>query len=494
MSHDLEAQWAATALSAHLLSNPADCFATPPPTGSISTFSGREGRIAWPHADGFIEITDTSVTPHRVFPIALEFKRENEGVHGTLTALGQAHAYIHKGYAGSAIVVPESYATLPAAGSYLNDVLSKVSKADGIGVFAYSAPDRLATSPFHGKLTAAKPIRLNTAYTPSYQIQAQVKVETAWAHVREGSTEPDAIYRYLQSVKLISTGIAAPQSASPPAQLIAAIGAIAPGANVDHFLSNAPNNQTPDRAWRSFWFRYVLTPGMLIGWTQDATGTYLVNDVKSLLRRIDGQGLKSFFSGRRDSIKNALVDELNASTITPADAWKRLAKNFKERAHSYREDIDSSCAHLGFVDENGLLTESGFRFVDACERHLDPNAGVPRAIFSEALLNEGGFAAFLHYIWRLSDKKFASDPFAFSNVVSGRRPTFDQGAYLSWLESELADNLRVLKRGTSRGGVARKPFQAEFSLLRSLGLVGKGFRIGVGLPITWPEIQRAMRG
>ena len=203
---------------------------------------------------------------------------------------------------------------------------------------------------------------------------------------------------------------------------------------------------------------------------------------------------KCFFAGRSDSIKEKLCAALNDSTITVDAALERLVKNYFKRAHSYREDIDSGCEHLGFIDGEGRLTDSGYKFVDACERFGNPNEGLPRAIFLNALLNEGSLGAFLHYVHRLSEARFQSDPFAFSDSSLGRtrRPVFNNADYLIWLESEMETKLRVIRKVSRRGGAARRPFQAELAILRNFGIVSRKFRIGVGMVINWPVLQEAM--
>ena len=62
--------------------------------------------------------------------IALEYKRPNETVHGILTAIGQAFAYISKGYQGAVIVIPDSYPSCsdPAA-QIINFINTANSKA-----------------------------------------------------------------------------------------------------------------------------------------------------------------------------------------------------------------------------------------------------------------------------------------------------------------------------------------------------------------------------
>jgi hypothetical protein len=109
----------------------------------------------------------------------------------------------------------------------------------------------------------------------------------------------------------------------------------------------------------------------------------------------------------------------------------------------------------------------------------------------KAVPTDGCLGAFLHYVYRLSEQRFSADPLDFTRNVGGT-PSFDQDPYLAWLENEMATNLRVMRKVSARGGVARKPFQAELALLRNLGIVGSGFRIGVGLPVNWPAMQEAL--
>jgi hypothetical protein len=250
-----------------------------------------------------------------------------------------------------------------------------------------------------------------------------------------------------------------------------------------------------DRAWRYFWFKNVLTEDMMIGWRRNAAGEYEVNHVSSRIQRSDGAGLKQFFSGRSDSIKNKTVSNLNEGAISELAAWNDLAENFHNRAHSYREDIDSGLERIGFLDQDGRMTESGYRFLDACEKSGDPNTGLPRTLLSRALLDVGGLGTFLHYVYKLSDEVFSEDPFAFTNEQqrSGRPVLrFNQEEYLLWIEDALANRLRVLRKVSPRGGQTRKPFQAELALLRGFGLVAQGYRIGVGLPVNWPEVQKTL--
>ena len=486
MSHDLEASYAGAEVAAELLRNPEYCFRDVPDKASLSAYAAREGRNVWPHADGVIELGITGANI-RKYSIALEFKRPNEGLHGVLTAIGQAHAYLRKGYAGSVIVIPEVYSGLAASGAYVRDVLNLTSQNPAIGVFSYLPPDMSKPSPFAGRLALGRSMLIDAA-PPVVAPQAPSVTETQWAHVREGSSDPDAFFKYLQAVKLLGGGGLPPEAIIIPAPLIAAVQRVRPGADPVLYLSNAPRDGMTDRAWRYFWFKYILGPTNINGWTHNGV-SYDINGGPSSIIRSDGAGYKMFFVGRADSIKNRMVDKLNDGSLSEPDALDELVKNYNKRAHSYREDIDSGAEHLGFVDGEGRLSDEGYRFVDACERTGDPNNGLPRALFMSAVLRDGGLGAFLHYVYRLSEQKFSSTPLSFIDKNTGR---FESKPYLQWIEDEMANTLRVIRKVSPRGGASRAPFQAELALLRGLNIVGDKFRIGVGLVINWPEFQDAL--
>jgi hypothetical protein len=488
MSHDIEASYAAAEIINSILACPSDCFERLPAPGTVSGYAAREGRHTWPHADGVLELTITGAPRLTTYRIALEFKRRNEGLHGILTAIGQSYAYIKKGYAASVIVVPDQYPGFGHVGPYVSDLLDQTNPASSIGVYTYSEPNLSAVSPFAGKLKLHRALKVDVA--PVIPIaELPPRTETQWAHIREGSTEPDAIFKYLQSVKLLGgEGVEQTTPHIPPI-LVAATARNKPRDHPDKYLASCPNDTLADRAWRHFWFKYVLHPAAIEGWRRSQSG-YIINDAPSKLMRIDGGGKKMFFAGRRDSIKSVLVHKLNSNQLTVDAAAEQLVLNYSTRAHSYREDIDSSCEHLGFVDGDGRLTDEGYAFVDACERYGNPNVGIPRALFTKALLGEGALEAFLHYIHRLSDEKFKKDPLAFTKKTN-RGIGFESKPYLQWIESEMSGNLRVMRKVSLRGGTTRQPFQAELAILRRLGVVASDFRVGIGLSINWPELQSA---
>ena len=493
MSHDLEAAFAATEVVTHLLLTPGDCFVSPPAAGHLSGCTVHEGRFEWPHSDGLIELVDSSGASPLKYNIALEFKRPNEGRHGVLTAIGQSHAYLRKGYAGAVIVIPELYAGFSNPGPYVKEVLDLTSKSESIGVFTYTKPNMSVVSPFTGALTLHRRFNIDAVALISTDTPS-TRTATQWAHVREGSTDPDAFFKYLQCLKLLGGEGIEPFVPNILTGLRDAVERLRPGADPENYLSHCSNDTLPDRAWRRFWFKYVLHSTAIPGWQKDPAGRYLPNAVPLLIQKSDGSGQKMFFAGRSDSIKAKLCTELNSATVALDTALEKLAKNYFERAHSYREDIDSGCEHFGFIDREGRLTDSGYRFVDACERFGNPNEGVPRRMFLSALLNDGSLGAFLHYVHRLSEARFQDDPLSFSDSPVGgtKVPSFNNNNYLIWLESEMESKLRVIRKVSRRGGVARKPFQAELAILRNLGIVSRSFRIGVGMVINWPVLQEAM--
>ncbi len=492
MSHDIEAAYAATEIVSNLLSTPAACFSTPPLPGSLSGYAAREGRHTWPHADGVVELVVATSPSATYYSIGVEFKRNNEGLHGVLTAIGQSHAYLRKGYAGAIIVIPNRYAGFGDPGPYVREVLDMTSQSEAIGVYTYSKPDLSAVSPFAGKLQMHRALKIDVAPRIVAPLPLS-RTETQWAHIREGSTDPDAFFKYLQAVKLLGGGGVEPFVPMIPPAIADAVSRVRAGSTPEKYLSNCPNESLADKAWRHFWFKYVLHPAAIDGWSQDPSGTFIVNQERAQILRSDGAGQKLFFVGRSDSIKNRLVGELNTGAIALDNAYEQLAINFFRRAHSYREDIDSGCEHLGFVNSDGRLTDIGYSFVDACERYGNPNEGLPRAIFLKALLDEGSLGAFIHYIHRLSEERFRNDPLAFTGALrrAGAAPEFLQADYLNWIEGEMTNRLHVIRKVSLRGGAARRPFQAELAVLRSLGIVGE-YRLGVGLIVNWPELQEAV--
>jgi hypothetical protein len=483
LGHNIEADWASAELARGLQASPAFLL-EPAPPGGLQAFAGQEAGSSWPHADGLVSIKDARPGGPE-YAVAVEYKRHHEGVHGLLTAIGQAHAYLHKGYNAAVIVLPAAYATHADPGAYAASVIESTSATAPIGVVTYRDPDGGSTTPFAGKLDVARKFGLAPARAAGAVIR---RTETQWAHIREGSTTRDALYRYLLTARRFDPLEPEPRFAFPP-ELEAEVAVVSPGSDPNRYLSHTFDDSVRSRIWRRFWFDWLATHGVLTPWTM-AGGTFSVSGAATRLLRDDGRGPQMMFAGRSDSIKSVLVRGLNVGALSPVAAWGRFATNVHERAHSYREDIDSGLQHLGLIDAEGRPTEPGYRLVETCERSGGALSQAAVEFVAALLVQNGRLGAFLHYIYRLSEEVLGPDPHRFASNATGSW-RFDADQYLAFLETEMRDRLRVLRTVTPRGGAARRRFQAELALLRQYSLV-RNFRIGVGLEVNWIRVQEAM--
>ena len=486
MAHDLQAAWAASEV-AYIFNNKQDEIAgglgSP---GGWSFYTSREGKRQWPIADGVIIAENRTVTTP--LKIALEYKRPNEGLHGVLTALGQSLAYLEKGYNGSVIVIPKEYESHRAPGEHLERVLQKTAPTVPVSIYTYTEPDITATTPFRNKLNCIRDISLllnvgETETSDSY-------VKTLWAHLREGSSEPDAFFRYCQIAKRLTGLDREYHYPELPDELISAVARLSSETDPYKYLSYSVGDSFLDETWRIFWFLYVMNEASLPLY-EESSDPFVPNEKPSRLLQTDGVSYKKFFVGRTDSPKNMAVQKLNNGEYTENEAWDYYAKKIRNRAHSYREDIDSGLAAIGFISDDGRLTDLGYRFVDTCERTGKPNDGVALEIFGSSVLQNGQLGAFLYYIYRLSEQKFGETPLAFTTQRTNGSYKFNQSEYKSWLEDRFCNELFIIRKVSERGGSSRQPFQAEMAILRSLGYI-KGFRMGVGLEINWPRVQESM--
>jgi hypothetical protein len=477
MDHNTEAQWAAIEIAKCIIidnnivfsQNTAteDVFAVKPPT-------------TWPRPDALV----TATTTNDKYAIAVEYKRIKEGRHGVLTAMGQALGYIHKGYSGVLLVVPKSYPDEPDTGAYTKSVLDFSCKDKPIGVFTYDPTlNILSSSSFAHQIHCDREISLDTQSVP-----AEPEVmgsQQAWAFVREGETTPNVVFRWMQTAKTLRTTYPNPFVSD---EIKAAVERVKPGVDVYKYLAWASSNLPHDRIWRSLFFEYILHEEMQTIWTND--NPYTVNPAAIRLLQWDGiSPMERFGAARTDSIKNKIVEKLNTNEITETEAWEMFVKNIHERAHSFRETIDSGIDAIELIDEHGNPTMLGYKFVDACKNNDDnANASTPMAILRHAYLKHGKFADFLQYVFETSESKFRDDPSAFVN----NNGQFQEDDYLYWLGTEFHDTLRVINKVAQRGGVERKPFQAERTILKKFGLLTGNMRAGVGLEINWPAVQEAL--
>ena len=493
MSHDTEAAYASSEVADIIMVNQNNFFGNFGTQGAWSVYAGREGGHQWPLADGVILAENST---HNDVKIAFEYKRPNEGVHGILTALGQSFAYLEKGYDASVMVIPEAYSSHSMPGQHVKRVLEATSPDVPISIYTYKTPNLSATRPFHGKLQCVRDISLPNCRTITRTTTAATtgNVSTLWAHMREGMSHPDAFFRFCQSVKVITATGEDLAGINLPSELVAAIRRIDGNADPYKYLSNTPGDTISDKAWRYAWFNYYFWENLIPIWA--SSNPYVVNNTSTRIR-ISEESWQGLFSGRSDSIKEKLVKKLNEGTISEAEAWEEYAKKVRKDAHSYREVVDSGLYHIGYLNPEGTLTELGYKFVEACERVGTPYIGIPMEIFKASVLQNGQYGAMLHYIYRLSEEKFDTDLFAFSELDRNGNYSFKEQDYLVWIDDYFANELHISKKSTERAGGTRKPFQAELAFLKKMGFVRTNgrraaYRVGVGLEIDWPQVQSSM--
>lgn len=494
-SHNTEAAYASAEIASIIQDRQDHFFDNLGTTGAWSLFAGREGGFRWPLADGVINATN----PNRQLNIAFEFKRPNEGVHGILTALGQSYAYLEKGYDASVMCFPGRYSSHNYPGNHVNRIIESTAPDIPIWIFTYEEPDLSATRPFQNKLTCVRDISLSSCRSIQRDRSAVAstgRVTTLWAHVREGMSHPDALFRFCQSVKIVSSSGENIAIDIIPQQLIDAVSRIAPNADVFKYLSNTVSDGILDMAWRRLWFCFYFWEDMMPLYRGNSP--YTVNDTSTKIK-IDEKTFQNLFSGRVDSIKARLVNQLNKGTITEDAAWEEYARKVRKDAHSYREVIDSGLYHMGFLSPNGDLTDLGYKYVDACERSNSAYQTLPMEILRGAVLQNGQFAALLHYIFKLSESKFDDDLYAFTAVNANGSLSFKQQQYLQWLLDYFANTLHIVQQSTQRAGGTRPPLQAEISFMNKLGLVRSNnagrpaYRVGTGLCIDWPQVETSLQ-
>jgi len=484
VAHDLHASWAVSEL-AFLFNRNQDSITNGLGTpGDWSFYTSREGKRKWPLVDGVIIAENRTARPLK---IAVEYKMPNEGLHGVLTALGQSLAYLEKGYNASVIVIPKEYDSHRMPGDHLDRVLQWTAPTMPISVYTYSEPDSSVT-PFRNKLNCVRNFTLTESLEQSDVADSYIK--TLWAHLREGSSDPDAFFKYCQTAKRLKSSDKDYHFPVLPPGLSSAVKRLSPGTDAYKYLSYSIGDSFLDMTWKVFWFTYIVNDST-IPLYHNINGKYFLNGNSSNILRSDGSGFKQFFVGRSDSVKDRAVKGLKEGTLSKAKAWELYATNIRNRAHSYREDIDSGLAGIGFITDDGRLTDLGYRFVDSCERTGNANNGISREIFASSVLQNGQLGAFLYYIYKLSEQKFQNNPLAFTTKIADGSYVFDQNEYRAWLEDCFQNELYIIRKVSARGGTARQPFQAEFAILRNLGYI-KGFRIGVGLEINWPKVQESM--
>ena len=504
MSHDTEAAYAYSEIAGDIQARAATFFGSIGRGGTWSLTAGREGSSVWPFADGVIQAINSKSTASTSYDLnfAFEYKRPNEGVHGILTALGQAFSYIDKGYDASVICIPSAYSSHGSPGQHLKQVIETNTPDAPIVVYTYDAPNLSAMRPFAGKLTAVRDIDYSTCRKPTRAAGAKKitpSVTTVWAHVREGESFPDAFFRYCQSAKIVSSVDEDKGKYVILPELERAVSRVSPGSDPLYYLSSTTGDSMLDKTWRMVWYNYYLTQELMPIYT--STSPYTINNVPTKILK-DKTSNQQLFSGRSDSIKATLVNKLNGvhipkGTTTPEppitedEAWNLYAKKIAAVAHSYREDIDSGLYQMELIDAEGDLTDYGYKYVNACEKSpLGAYDEIPMTILRGATLLLGQYDVFLSTFYKYSNNRFRAYFDAFTKTVRSKTK-FDNKAYLEWMNGIFVNDLHMLKTTTLRAGGTRQPFQAEMAYSKNLNLIDNDmpFKIGTGLNINWPQVQ-----
>ncbi|MDO4803263.1 MAG: hypothetical protein Q4A32_00390 [Lachnospiraceae bacterium] len=494
MSHDSEAAFASGEVAGIIQRNANQFFGSLTAGGIWTLCSGREGSAAWPLADGVIKAENSKKTVAAV-NIAFEYKRQNEGVHGMLTALGQSLAYVEKGYDASVVCIPKRYSSHNAPGEHLKRIIEATAPNAPIAVYVYDAPNMADIRPFLGKIECVRDIDLSKTTVPRKAGGKKIsgQISTVWAHVREGMSHPDAFFRYCQAVKVVSSVGERRTDYKLPNEPIEAVKCIDSDADPILYLSNTVGDALKDKTWRYVWYHYYFRDEQIPIFK--SRSPYTVNDSETMIRINENQNQR-LFSGRKDSIKNKIVDKLNAdSNYTENEAWEDYVKKVRKDAHSYREVIDSGLFQLGLIDADGFLTNHGFKYVSACEKAgNNPYAEEPMNILRAVSLQIGQYDVFLYTAHKYSRKRFAAYFDDFTRKRGGNEPEFQATDYLEWLNEVLTNQLHMYRKSTTRAGGTRKPFQAEMSYLKKLGFVyqDESFRRGIGLNIDWPLVESSL--
>jgi len=477
MTHDTEAQTATQKIATKFMDSNELCFSDG--TAIDQTYASVQiDRRIWPVPDGNITVK----TNDNDYRIALEYKRPEEQKHGVLTALGQSISYIERGYDASLIVVPKSYSAKDPRPpeEFIPSVLKYSAPGQPIGVWIYDHALDI--------LECVLPLELDKV-TPSVTESISIPGKQ-WMFVREGEYNPDIVFKYLQTTKRIHDGLEPPQLHP---ELKKACKRLWPTKNPEKFLSDSPHDNPSDKIWRMFWYTYWFTKDVQTIWEKDDKGNYIVNNAPSEIVHWNSKNMIKFAKAK--SIKSKLVKKLNADEITEEKAWEEFAKHVGKdpnSAHSAKETVDSAIYALGFVNEFGKLTLSGYRFVDESElNNNNPYGSIPLKLLRYEMLNTGGYFNFLKNIFDSSKKIFKEDSDAFYE-----NDKFESIKYLQKIEENFTDDLHIMVKAKLReGSTKRKPFQADITILKQFGFIvnqKSPYMRGLGLQINWPFIIESM--
>lgn len=483
MNHDIEAAFAASELADIFEKKQKGMFKIYKRPGLWSVTAGASPDRNWPFPDGVISASNGGKGDVQ---IALEYKRPNETVHGVLTALGQAFAYISKGYQGAVIVIPDCYSACSNPAAQIINFINAANTKAPIGVYTYKssliAPGNVS---FKGNLKEERALEFHSGNIS--KVLRTSRDSTIWVHFREGSSEYDDIYKYCYTAKQLDESQAETfTNYVIPPELMAALKRKNVAEPYAYLSSSVTEATSKNRIWRAYWFKYMAHKGVLT--LYDKVGsTYKIHEENSRVKTPSGK-FRTFFT----QYKKKLVDQLNAGIITEDQAWELFAKKVKNRAHSYRIDIEAFTYGIGFVNSDFKLTELGFRYVNSCITG-DPFEDLPKKIFAGACLNNGDVNVFLQFLHRVSEDKLSVNNLEWCNAIKDKHGNivnykFDDKNYTKDIENEFI-KLHIIKKTTSRRGKKRPPLKAEICLLKMLGITDGQYRIGAGLPIDWGKVQ-----
>ena len=483
MRHDVEAAFAASELADIFDKKQKKMFKRFKRSGTWMITAGASPDKNWPYPDGVISASNGKENDVH---IALEYKRSNEGMHGILTALGQAFAYISKGYQGTAIVLPDSYPSCSDPAFQIIKFINTANSKAPIGVYTYkSALITHGSISFKENLKERRPLEF---YSDTIKkVAGSSKDSTIWVHFREGSSEYDDIYKYCHTAKQLDGSKPEDFTEFPlPIELKDALERMNITNPYVYLSSSVDTPNVKNKIWRAYWFKYMANCGVLQIYDKKDS-IYQVHNESSDIKTPSGKD-RTFFSKN----KRELVNKLNSGEITEKEAWEQFAKNVNNRAHSYRIDIEAFSRGIGFVNSEFKLTELGFRYVNSCTSG-NPFDDLPKMIFAGACLNNGNMNVFLQFLHRVTEDAFKDDNFKWSSEIKNEIGNiigykFNDEKYRDDVESEFI-KLHIIKKSTGRRGEKRPSLKAEVCLLKMLEITDGQYRVGTGLPIDWGKVQ-----
>jgi hypothetical protein len=479
VDHNTEAGEVAIAIAKKIDTDPLDCLKKKIYT-ETSSYVGTPKDKRWPHPDSQITVLDVGKKDQQI-SIGIEFKREAEKSHGTLTALGQSLAYLDKGYDATIMLFPESYGkTLENPAKYVNDILDKFCDA-AIGIFTY----KKTSGGF--EVTCNRKINLANRKTSTSSSKGLKAENTVWTHYREGSGTPDTYYRYLKELSSIEEEDL-PEISTELTDAFDRLDNAKKKNGIHKYISDTVNDAPLDKAWRAVVFKYLYTPSVMKIF-DTRKGKRVANTAKSKLLQLNGDKIQWFGKVGQAFSKPEITRRLNANTITEGEAWDEFLFRLRARAHSLKEDLRPGLRGFGLMEDDGKPSELGMRFIVAYEREQgSEDKPISKKILGYAVLTNGKWELLLRYFYKLSEKAFEYDNQKFLIDKNGKQK-FDEKEYLDEITEGLKEE-RLMRKIKERGGKNRKDFQGVMTFLGYLGIIPdkNRYRMGRGLVIDWPKV------